>query len=203
MKSRRLSQISLIALAAAPSACNPTTPLRVQLDIRDFVASEPVESPQRIEIVYDDPERGISLFVVRNGPPQDCYSGCFFDRALGLSAEGRVGWIDLPYGAGPWTLFDVHATDASLFDPAAIARMNERLVREDFLIFIELADFMSCDPAHRARPACSTLLRQAARLPCIVSRPNEGRRRYALIPRVAPQSDRPSSHGARAQSSPR
>jgi hypothetical protein len=146
MTLRRLIGPGLTALAVALAACDHATSPRVWLEIREFVASEPIDAPQRTEAVYADPERGIVLFTVPNGPPQDCPSGCFFDTAVGLSAEGRVGWIDPPRGAGPWTLFDVRATDASLFDPSTWSRIKERLPRADAWIFVRLADFVACDP---------------------------------------------------------
>jgi hypothetical protein len=144
MTSPRLIGLSLILLALV--ACNPAMSPGTSLDIREFVDSEHIDSPQRIRVVYEDAMREIVLFAVPNGPPQDCPSGCFFDRAVGLLAEGRLGWIDPPRGAGPWTMFDVRATDASLFDPAALSRIKERLPGVDSWFFITLADFVACDP---------------------------------------------------------
>jgi len=147
MTSSRLIGMTATALAVALSACGlgATSP-SVPHDVRAFVASESILSPQRVEILHEDPAVGIVLFAVRNGPPQDCPSGCFFDRALGLRAENRVGWWDAPYGAGPWSIFDVRATDASVFDPAALSRIKARFAGLDSWMFWSLANFLACDP---------------------------------------------------------
>jgi hypothetical protein len=147
MRSPRRIGLIPTGFALTLSACDTTgVSPPVALDVRAFVASEPVLSPQRIEILHADAAAGILLFSVPNGPPQDCPSGCFFDRALGIRAEGRVGWWDPPYGEGAWTMFDVRATDVSLFDRTALSRIKTRFNGPESWVFVSFAYFLACDP---------------------------------------------------------
>jgi hypothetical protein len=143
----RRIEVASTALVLAVTGCNdaPTSPRDLR-EVRGFVDSEPIVLAQSVEIVYADRETGLVLFSVQNGPPQDCPSGCFFDRALGVRAAGRIGWWDSPHSQGPWTMFDVLATDAALFEPAALTRMKGRLPGLDSWIFYSFAYFLACDP---------------------------------------------------------
>ena len=44
---------------------------------------------------YRDRAHQLTIFEVSYGSAQDCLSGCFYSRALGLSHRGRAGWLSL------------------------------------------------------------------------------------------------------------
>ena len=171
MTLRRLVSGGVTPLVVGLAACGlDLTSPKVPRDVRDFVASEPVPLRHRVDVVYEDRAAGILLFLLPYGSAHDCLSGCFFFKALGLRAHGRVGWLEAPRAPGPWHLFDVLPTDASLFDSSNLSRIKSNLDGRDLWVFRSLANFLACDPdtpratrdhlvaevAHYAFPNCES-----------------------------------------------
>lgn len=122
--------VAVVTLAACDGLSDRLGPeADVPDDVAAFVMSQGLPDVHEIRSLLAAPEEGIVFFWASYGPPQDCFSGCFFFRGWGLKLADRIGWIEvdgahsLP-GSSQLTYFDIHAGDAPLFSEDLQTRLQ-------------------------------------------------------------------------------
>jgi hypothetical protein len=78
-----------------PDPFAASTPSQYPLDsaARSLIAAMQFPKLRDSVGLYRDSGHGLLIFSASFGEPQDCPSGCFYSRALGISYRGRAGWL--------------------------------------------------------------------------------------------------------------
>jgi hypothetical protein len=81
--------------SGAPDPFVASQPSRYPLDSAARSLIVAMQFPKLRDSVglYRDSSHGLLIFSASFGEPQDCPSGCFYSRALGISYRGRAGWL--------------------------------------------------------------------------------------------------------------
>lgn len=81
-------------------ACYGETDDREILDpvdpvIESFINSYGFPKLQETKIILRIPEKGVTVFTVKYGNPNDCIAGCFFSDGEGILNGEKIGWISI------------------------------------------------------------------------------------------------------------
>jgi hypothetical protein len=110
--------------------------------VLDFVASQPLPPVHSIGVSFRDGPTGVVVFAAAYGPLQDCWSGCFYDTAVGIQIQGRIGWwMADGLSATGLRRFDILSTDKVLFD----VRFLSRFKKANPNLYTYFANYLSCD----------------------------------------------------------
>ncbi len=66
--------------------------------IKSFVNNSNLEDVESIDVVFQDKERDLKVFLVSYGEPQDCPSGCIYSKMVGIKYNNKIGWVNTDSG---------------------------------------------------------------------------------------------------------
>ena len=75
-------------------------------DVDRFIRSARLPKIRKKVADFRYPQRGLLLFSVSYGEPQDCPSGCVYSQAVGLKYGGQIGWLRVDDYEQPHVLRD-------------------------------------------------------------------------------------------------
>lgn len=61
--------------------------------IESLIRSSNLTEIQPVNVFVYLPENKVKVFEVKYGPAQDCESGCFYSKAVGIEYDNKIGWI--------------------------------------------------------------------------------------------------------------
>lgn len=63
--------------------------------VDNFIKSHNFPELRSADLLYEDRVKDVRIFEVSYGKPNDCPSGCFYSRGVGLAYGNKIGWIEL------------------------------------------------------------------------------------------------------------
>ena len=137
--------VVLAVVTTSLSACTdgPTDPAaNLPVVVRAFLKADTSLVVRSTELVFEDRRVDLSVFRVAYGEPTDCFSGCFFQSAVGVRVGDRAGWANGSARPPTTAVFKVQPGDSARFTPAVLDDLKAR----DIQAFSAVALSLACSP---------------------------------------------------------